>query len=142
MRNSESGFTFLEMLLVLSIMAILTVIILPVGDRWIKETTEQEALQAFVVAIYDLQAYSMAHNIATRLEFKNAGTEYITYASARELARSSFPEGMRYESSAVTKIEFQGNGDIKKSGTATVFAKRGNFDIRFQFLRGRVIVYE
>lgn len=142
MIQQESGFTFLEMLLVLSIMSILTIVILPVSDRWVKEATEQEALQAFIAAIYDLQAYSIANNAYTRMEFSNGGKKYTTYASGTEIARGSFPEGMSYISSTVTTIAFHGNGDIVKSGSATLRMNSGNLKVRFQFLRGRVILYE
>ena len=140
--HNEHGFTFLEMLLVLSVMAILTIIILPIGDKWIKEKTEREAMQAFIAAIYDMQAYSIAHNAYTRMAIRNGGRDYITYVSSEEIARGSFPEGMYYASSVGYRVEFQGDGNIVNSGTATLVGKSGDFEIRFQFLRGRVVVYE
>ena len=107
--NKEGGFTFLEMILVLSIVTLITVIILPIGDKWIRTSSEEDGLQAFVAAIHNLQAYSMANHVATRLDFKNSGTMYITLVPGKtEFARTTFPAGMKlvgfksYESSGIS----------------------------------------
>ena len=76
--TKESGFTFLEMILVLSVVSVVTAIIIPIGDKWIQAESEEDALQAFIASIHNLQAYSMANHVVTRLDFKNSGTEYIT----------------------------------------------------------------
>ncbi len=142
--HEESGFTFLELMLVLSVLSIMTVIILPIGDRWIRTASEDNALQVFIASIYDLQAYSMANNVYTKLEFKSSGTVYITSAPGKtEFARVAFPEGMMLSHSSRMKIvEFHGSGDIINSGTITLETSSGLIGIRFQFQRGRMIIYE
>lgn len=142
--EEESGFTFLELILVLSVLAIMTLIILPIGDKWIRTASEDDALQAFVAAIHNLQAYSMAHNVYTRLEFKNSGTMYITSVPGKfEFARTVFPEGMKYVgTSQLKEVEFHANGNIVHSGTIVLERSTGPIEIRFQFQRGRMIIYE
>ena len=76
-KTNESGFTFLEMILVLAVLSIMTAIILPIGDKWIQAESEDDALQAFVATVYNLQAYSMANYMATGLQFKNSGTNIL-----------------------------------------------------------------
>ena len=56
----------------------MTAIILPIGDKWIQTASEEDALQAFIATVHNLQAYSMANYVGTSLEFKDSGTEYIT----------------------------------------------------------------
>ncbi len=143
-RHKESGFTFLEMLLVLSIVTLVTAIILPMGDKWIRTASEEDGLQAFVAAIHNLQAYSMANHVVTRLDFKNSGTTYITLIPGKsEFTRTVFPKGMRLaDSSPMKTVEFHANGDIIKSGTLTLETSSGLTQIRFQFQRGRMIIYE
>ncbi|WP_203246921.1 prepilin-type N-terminal cleavage/methylation domain-containing protein [Sporosarcina beigongshangi] len=142
--HNESGFTFLEMILVLSVVSLVTFIILPIGDKWIRSASEEDGLQAFVAAIHNIQAYSMANNVATRLDFKNSGTMYITLVPGkREFVRTTFPMGMRLsDSSSMKAVEFQPNGDIVRSGTLVLETSSGLTEIRFQFQRGRMIVYE
>ncbi len=147
-KTKESGFTFLEMILVLAVLSIMTAIILPIGDKWIQTESEEDALQAFMATVYNLQAYSMANYVATGLEFRDSGTEYITsyYWTGKgklKLHRNVFPKGMRLASSSQLKaIEFDGNGDILKSGTMAFLTSSGIIEIRFQFQRGRMIIYE
>ncbi|MBE1553760.1 hypothetical protein [Sporosarcina limicola] len=138
------GFTFLELLLVLSMLSVLTLIILPLGDKWIQEASEDDALQAFVASIYNLQAYSMANKVYTRLEFKHSGTVYITSAPGKtEFSRTTLPKGMKVaDTSRMKVVEFHATGNIVKSGTLTLETSSGLTEIRFQFQRGRMIIYE
>lgn len=140
----ESGFTFLELILVLSVLTIITAVILPVGNRWIQTTSEKDALQAFMAAVYEIQAYSMANNAYTKLKFEQNGTLYYSFTSGKkEFARTVFPEGMRLnENSSIKEVEFQGNGDIIKSGSMRIDMSTGPIEIRFQLRRGRMVVYE
>ncbi len=146
--TKESGFTFLEMVLVLAVLSIMTAIILPIGDKWIQTASEEDALQVFIASVQNLQAYSMANSVGTSLEFKNSGTEYIsTYLKKEggriEAARNVFPKGMYLViSSQLKAVEFHANGDIVKSGTIALSTSSGIIEIRFQFQRGRMIIYE
>lgn len=147
-KTKESGFTFLEMILILVVLSIVTAIILPIGDKWIQTASEEDALQSFISTVYNLQAYSMANYVGTSLEFKDSGTEYITSYLKKgegriEIARNLFPEGMRLLSSSQLKaVEFHANGDIVRSGTIALVTSSGLIEIRFQFQRGRMIIYE
>lgn len=147
-KTRESGFTFLEMILVLAVLSIMTAIILPIGDKWIQMASEEDALQLFMASVYDIQTYSMANNVATGLEFKDSGTEYITSYLKKgegriEITRNVFPDGMQLVMSSHLKtIEFGGNGDILKPGTMAFLTSSGHVEIRFQFQRGRMIIYE
>jgi len=147
-KTKESGFTFIEMILVLAVLSIMTAIILPIGDKWIQAESEDDALQAFMETVYNLQAYSMANYVATGLQFRDSGTEYITSyllsgEGRVEIARCVLPKGMRLSATSQLKaIEFHGNGDILKSGTMAFVTSSGLIEIRFQFQRGRMIIYE
>jgi competence protein ComGD len=142
--TKESGFTFLELILVLAVLSILTAIILPIGDRWIRATTEDDALQLFIASVQDMQAYSMANSVITKLEFKHSGSEYTTSElSGKVISRNVFPKGMHLtNSSTSSKVEFQANGDIIKTGTLAFRTSSGQIEIRIQFQRGRMIIHE
>ena len=74
------------MILVLSVLSIVTAIIFPIGDKWIRTTSEENALQAFIATIHSLQAYSMANmwlqDWISRIQERNM---YIYLSSSREI---------------------------------------------------------
>ena len=130
--------------MVLSVVAVMTAIIIPLGDKWIKTNSERDAIQALIASIQNMQAYSMAHHVVTGMNFQYNGTEYYTWTSGQpEVSRTSFPVGMRLASSSRLKsVEFHANGDIIHSGTMTLLTSTGATEIQLQFQRGRMIIYE
>ena len=63
--------------MVMAVIIVMTAVILPFGDKWIRSTSEKDAIQALVAAIQNIQAYSMANQVVTKLEFQHSGSEYI-----------------------------------------------------------------
>lgn len=145
-KNRESGFTMVELILVLSIVTIMSAVIIPVGEKWIKATEEEDALQSLILTIHSLQSYAMANSAFTQLRFIKEGTrtQYIAAHPGREeFSRKYLPEGMYVLSSSNLKeVEFHGNGNIINFGTLTLGTKTGVIRIAFQFQRGRMIISE
>lgn len=144
--TGEKGFTLVESLLVLLIIAILTAIIIPISNRWVMEKEEEQAISALVAAIYAVQSYSMAHEVYTKLVFSRSdGRTFYTAAAIdnRQLFRQELPEGMSISGSSNLKmIEFHGNGDVFNFGKLIIIGKSGKTTITFQFQRGRMIISE
>lgn len=140
--RKEKGYTFLEMLLVLSVLSILTGVIIPLGNAWIRTTTEEDALKALVAEIQSLQSYSIANNVYTRLEFVDLGTTYISSAPGRVIfSKTTMPEGMVVPDwSYLKSVEFHPDGDIRKLGTLSIETNSRTIQIKFQFQRGRMVI--
>lgn len=130
------------MLLVLSVLSILTGIIIPLGNAWIRTTTEEDALKALVAEIQSLQSYSIANNVYTRLEFVDLGTTYISSAPGRIVfSKTMMPEGMIVPDwSYLKSVEFHPDGDIRKLGTLSIETTSRTIQIKFQFQRGRMVI--
>ncbi|GKV54214.1 hypothetical protein NCCP2222_01610 [Sporosarcina sp. NCCP-2222] len=144
MQSKEAGFTFLELLLVLSIVGILTVLALPFSEKWLSGRAEEEALQAFIASVYKMQAHSLASGYPTELTLKNNGATYIISSNIEgEMDRIDFPPGMRISSTgAMRRLEFNGNGQIRETGTITLNLSKRTVELRFQLQYGRIILYE
>ncbi|MCM3710902.1 type II secretion system protein [Sporosarcina luteola] len=144
MKTDENGFTFLEMLLVLSIVAILTAVILPIGDRWITKQSEEEALYTFIATIHHAQAFAMANETYTAIRFRNSGKSYSLYApSSVAYSTMDFPEGMRWVGgNRLSAIEFHPKGHIINPGTVILRTTTGDKRLTLQLQHGRVLVYD
>lgn len=145
-KDREKGFTMIELILVLSIVTIMSAIIIPIGDKWIRTTAEEDAITSLIVTIHSLQSYAMANKVYTRLSFRSEGsrTQYIAAAPGKvELSRKLLPEGMYVLGSSKLKVvEFHSTGNIINSGTLTLGSKLGITTFTFQFERGRMIISE
>lgn len=145
MKIDEKGFTFLEMLLVLSVVAILTAVILPIGDRWITKNSEEDALYTFIATIHHAQAYAMANETYTAIRFSNSGRSYSLLApSSVTYSTTDFPKGMRWlrGGNRIDAVEFHPNGHIMNPGTIILQTSTGDKRLTLQLQHGRVIVYE
>ena len=146
MEDGEAGFTLIELVFVLSIALILSAVIIPVGEKWIRTKAEEDALKSIIVTIQSLQSYSMANNVYTRLRFTKPGTQTIYVAEAPgkiEFSRKLLPEGMHISSlSNMKAVEFHANGDIINFGRLTFLSNQGSRTIVFQMQRGRMTISE
>lgn len=136
--------TFLELLLVLSIMGVLTLLIMPVSKGWSSEQTEQDGIEAFKATVQHMQSYSMAHHARTWLTFSGGGTIYtVTYSDRPERRTASFPPSVSLDaSSTFREFGFNGNGDMLQTGTLSLRTGNRSTHIKFQFQRGRMILSE
>ncbi|WP_172370180.1 prepilin-type N-terminal cleavage/methylation domain-containing protein [Sporosarcina jiandibaonis] len=142
----QAGFTLIELVFVLSIAIILSAAIIPIGDKWIRTTAEEDAFKSIIATIQSLQSYSMANNVYTRLRFTKPGTQTMYVAEAPgsiEFSRKLLPEGMHVSSlSNLKTVEFHANGDIINFGRLTLLTNRGSRTITFQMQRGRMTISE
>ncbi|AXH99018.1 type II secretion system protein [Sporosarcina sp. PTS2304] len=144
-RNKELGFTFVELLLVLSIVVILTSIILPFSDKRLQQQSEEDALKEFMSVVYEAQLYAITHREHIEVVFSEEGTSYlVTKLDETTLIEGRFPKGMRRgEGTKLKRLSFMPNGDLSPTGRMTFVTKTlGNVGINFQFERGRMIINE
>lgn len=144
--NGQYGFTFLELLLVLSIMTILTAVILPFSEKHLKKESEEDALKQFIAAVHEAQLYAMTHKESVALTFSYGGATYKVEKidMTETLMSGMFPEGMhRTKHSPLNRVEFSETGYMVKTGKMYFSTQsKGEIFISFQFERGRMIVNE
>ncbi|PIC81005.1 hypothetical protein CSV75_04290 [Sporosarcina sp. P18a] len=144
--NNQYGFTFLELMLVLSIMMILTAVILPFSEKHLKKESEEDALKQFIAAVYEAQLYAMTHKGSVALTFSDSGATYKVERMDRTVTLRSgiFPDGMRMtKQSPLKRLDFAETGYMVKTGKMYFSTQsRGLIFISFQFERGRMIVNE
>lgn len=143
----ERGFTMIELLFVLFIVILMSSVIMAVGTKWTTLSEEDAALRSIVSTIYSLQAYAMAHEVNTRLIFRNTKGRMAYVAEVPgyyEITRNLLPEGMTLiTSSNLMTVEFYRDGAIAKFGTIRFRMKDGSQRrITVQIARGRMMIGE
>lgn len=143
--NRESGFTFLELLLVLSIVMVLTAVILPFSEKRLQKVSEEDALQQFIAAVHEAQLYAITHQRIIIVETVDNGDAYkVKEDGLPDLFSGRFPDGMqRTKNSPIRRLEFSPNGYLKKTGNMYFHTQsKGQIKISFQFERGRMKIHE
>ncbi|ARD46806.1 hypothetical protein SporoP37_00585 [Sporosarcina sp. P37] len=141
--RNQLGFTFLELLLVLSIVMILAAVILPFSEKRLQKISEDDALEQFMTTVHKAQLYAITHRERVTLKFENGGTTYKVFTGESEvILEGDFPPGMYLGSSiAFRQLDFAGTGYLQKTGKMIFYTKsRGKMSITFQLERGRMIV--
>ncbi|WP_194841611.1 type II secretion system protein [Sporosarcina obsidiansis] len=143
LRKDEKGFTFLELLLVLSIVVILSAVILPFSEKRLYQLSEEDALKSFIVAVHETQLFATTHQEHIRLYFLNGRNSYKSVrGDGTVIVEGQFPDGMMLgESTRLKELNFQPSGNLYPTGRMTIVTKKsGLITISFQFERGRMII--
>ncbi|PIC88008.1 hypothetical protein CSV72_02335 [Sporosarcina sp. P20a] len=143
--KGQQGFTFLELLLVLSIMMILTAVILPFSEKRLQRITEEDALKQFMTTVHETQLYAITNQQRVTLKFEEDGRAYKAVSNDLfEVLSGKFPEGMyRTKHSPLRQLDFANTGYLINTGKITITTQsKGNISVSFQFERGRMIVNE
>ncbi len=141
----EKGFTFLELLLVLSIVMILTAVILPFSEKRLQKISEEDALKQFIATVHETQLYAITHRQRVVLFFgENGGIYKVKGDDVIDVLNGQFPEGMHLvKYSNFRKLNFTETGYLLETGSMIFDTKsKGKIKITFQFERGRMLVYE
>lgn len=143
--NREQGFTFLELLLVLSIVMILTAVILPFSEKRLQRINEEDSLKQFITAVHETQLYAITHQQMMSLYFADNGKTYKAVSNDMvEVLIGEFPDGMRLtKHNHFKRLDFTGTGYLTKTGKMIFSTQsKGQIEVSFQFERGRMLVYE
>ncbi|WP_301109743.1 prepilin-type N-terminal cleavage/methylation domain-containing protein [Sporosarcina sp.] len=139
----QQGFTFVELLLVLSILVVLTAVILPFSEKRLHAMSEEDALKAFMATVHETQLYAATHREHVRLRFSEGGSVYKSFRGDLSVfASGRFPEGMvKVQNTGLAELEFQPSGNMYPTGKLTIRTKNsGTKTITFQFERGRMLI--
>ncbi|PID22981.1 hypothetical protein CSV61_00555 [Sporosarcina sp. P3] len=143
--KDQQGFTFLELLLVLSITMILTAVILPFSDQRLQRISEEDALKQFMTKVHETQLYAITNQQRVTLRFEEDGRIYKAILNDMfEVLHGEFPEGMRRtKQSTLQRLDFAETGYLTTTGKMFFSTQsKGIISISFQFERGRIIINE
>jgi len=138
--NKQNGFTFLELLFVLSIISLFILIAHPFHFSILEKHQEKQFLDAFESDILYIQNRALRTNERAEIVF---GTDhYKVQVGKIILEEREFPESLEMESRNLLAISFNESGTIRKAGTILFRSNQATYRIVFPLGKGRSYVVE
>lgn len=132
--NAETGFTLLELLIVLSITLIFVLLAIPFNQKGINRSKENSFTTLLDSDVLYLQNTSRGGLGSYSLSFIN-GFYYIEQGAAVQKLRH-YPDNWRLDT-LNRPISFEADGRIRYPDTITLRTENGPYDLIFSFGRGR-----
>ncbi|MFC0522629.1 competence type IV pilus minor pilin ComGD [Pontibacillus salicampi] len=144
-QDKSSGFTFLEMLIVLAIMGVLLTISIPMTNRLQTSYKERMFLEQFKADVLLTQQQSMTTGDHYRIILYEQERYYRLYSENNHqlIQENHLPEDWILQSYTIDrKIQFDSNGRIRSPGTLFLRTPQSTYRIIFPLGKGRYYVKE
>lgn len=135
MKDKELGFSLLETLVALSILAIILSISVPISHALLGKMTEEKVLEQFQYDVLFLQNQSMVTNDYLRIKLNQ--NSYTLIGNKIEPIERKLPSGWRIDQRTLQSISFNENGTIRYAGTIQITAPTNSYIIVFPIGKGR-----
>ncbi|KOO52131.1 prepilin-type N-terminal cleavage/methylation domain-containing protein [Viridibacillus arvi] len=153
MSNKEAGFTFVELLLVLTVTMIICSISLALGKAKLDERMVNQFLYQLMLDIEQVQSESIGSGVFSYLEFIDGGKKYKAYTwdgegdssinTRRNFFTRELPEGVTYSySSPLRQIKIDPQGTFSSFGTLIFITPTGNKSLIINIVKGRMKIVE
>ncbi|WP_181502717.1 competence type IV pilus minor pilin ComGD [Paranoxybacillus vitaminiphilus] len=142
--RKESGFTLIEMLIVLTIINVLLMLSIPKMDRLVEKKQTDYFIEQFKDDMLYAQQYAMTHKSSVIIVFYDQQPVYrITEESVfgRILLHRSYSDKLQIQPVTLqSPLIFLPNGNVNKSGTILVTYGKQTYKIVFLLGKGRFYV--
>ncbi|MEI4771414.1 competence type IV pilus minor pilin ComGD [Psychrobacillus sp. FJAT-51614] len=135
----ENGFTFIEMLLVLSIVMVMSTSIIFVSTSKFERMEEKRFFEQFHLDVQSLQSIALSERKYMSLVFFENGTKYKAKNANEIYFEYEMPKGIRLsQDSYLKEIVFHPNGTVKEFGTLLFETKNGFKNVYVYIGKGRL----
>ncbi len=143
MIKEERGFTFIEMLLVLSIISVMSFIVFSFAFSKLQPDPFEQAIRQFEFDLREMQSYAM-ENYARITCWISEGVEFQSFEYVNEaLIKRKFPEGMTATIyTANQRIIFNVNGSVANIGKVEFRYKNRKVQYSINLGQGRLRLLE
>lgn len=141
--HKEGGFTFIEMLLVLMIVIIISTSAMRFTVKNIEQRQTEHFFRQFQMDLHYLQSYAMANKETVRVLFINSGTEYIGRVGVDQMIfRRKMPEGYWVNTQHNYRPQYLPNGNVTDFGVLTFHTPEGWRQLYIYIGKGRMLLDE
>lgn len=142
MMNKESGFTLVEMLLVLAIWSILILFIIPIDLNMLEAQQEEKFIETLAFDVLYIQSLSTTLEDHIRIQFFRDNYTVRVGTFENEMIKRQLPKGWSISYRVLPFITFDKNGRVKKPGNILIHTNSTTYRIIFPFGKGRFYVVE
>ncbi|MEN2464971.1 competence type IV pilus minor pilin ComGD [Ornithinibacillus sp. JPR2-1] len=135
MNDKQLGFSLLETLVALAILAIILSISVPVSHALLGKLTEEKILAQFQYDVLFLQNQSMVTNDYLRIKLEK--NSYTLIGDSIEPIERKLPNGWSIDQRTLQSISFNENGTIRYAGTIQISSPTNSYIIVFPIGKGR-----
>src|SRR5699024_6272268 len=133
----ENGFTLVELLFTLSVIAIIASLSVPLLFSSIEKHSENQFLTLFEQDVFSIQNQSFGTNEYIRLIFRQDYYVIIHGNRQDENVIRNYPDHLTVSHNNSNIISFNNNGTIMNPGTISMTSKHMNKELVFPFGKGR-----
>lgn len=137
------GFTFIEMLLVLTIVMVVTASVMSISYRHFERNGYEQAVEQFRMTLHYAQTYAMENNQRITVSIVDRNTLIMYYEFEKRIIEWDFPEGMTAQIyTNDRKIHFTINGTIVQPGSVELITPKKTWKYSINFSKGRLRLIE
>jgi len=139
----DRGFTFIEMLLVLSAITVLMAISLPSLSKLARQKTETYIITQLRDDLLYAQQYAMTHKTTVAVTFSESRPEYrvTEIKTGKAIFIRPLPSPWKFQLSTLTMpLLFLENGNVNKAGALLLKRNGSTYKIIFLLGKGRFYV--
>ncbi|ANC77845.1 competence type IV pilus minor pilin ComGD [Fictibacillus phosphorivorans] len=141
-KKRQSGFSLIEMMIVLLIIATISAVAYPSYDRFRKNRETEYFIRTFQKDIVHMQQKAVNENRIYNLSIDNEKHIYeVRGNGSKEPVKKNFPKHIWFESySMLLSVQFNQNGNISRAGTLYIHSATASYKMVFQLGKGKFYV--
>jgi len=137
-KKNEKGFTLIEILIVLGIIAILFAIAVPLHVESLENQKEKRFFETLKYDFLFTQRISASGHKAVDIEFRN--DEYLINKDVSPIIKRPYPEGWRIDKLNTSIVSFSLRGNIRQGSTLKVYTNNNEYNVIFPLGKGRFYI--
>ncbi|GGA68310.1 competence type IV pilus minor pilin ComGD [Ornithinibacillus halotolerans] len=134
-QTKQSGFTLIEILVVLSVISIVLLISIPISTSFIERKNEETVLHILEYDLLYLQNQTLGSSYYNRIVLYE--DRYVIETSDNKDIIRNLPTGWRINRRQYRSIAFNEYGTIRQAGTIQLISPKNKYNIVFPPGKGR-----
>ncbi|MBY7143382.1 prepilin-type N-terminal cleavage/methylation domain-containing protein [Virgibacillus sp. NKC19-3] len=140
--KSQRGFTFVELLLVLSILSILLLLHVPLNISGLQKHQSEQFLETFQYDVLFIQHLATTTTDDKRVYIKFHNESYEMIHGRKTMKTRYYPDGWEVDPRVMKEISFKSTGTIRQPGRIKMTSKHSTYFVVFPLGKGRGYIVE